>query len=184
MSVTLRPLHERMFAFRAAAFTVATSALLLACDSPSSPRGGPAVEASAAPKPSPDFVPRPAGAPLQSFVQAELQRARAEGRRVLVYVGATWCEPCRRFHEAVQSGELNLELSGLRFLEFDRDRDGADLDAAGYASRMIPLFVLPNADGTGSPLRIEGSIKGPEAVRKNLMPRLREMLAQAPAAER
>ncbi len=180
----LRPIHERMLAFRTAALAVAASALFLACDSPSSSRGGPAVEASAAPKPNPDFVPRPTGAPLQSFVQTELVRARAEGRRVLVYVGATWCEPCQRFHAAVQSGELNAELSGLRFLEFDRDRDGADLDAAGYASRMIPLFVLPNADGTGSPLRIEGSIKGPEAVRKNLIPRLRQMLEQAPSAER
>jgi thiol:disulfide interchange protein len=184
VSVTLRPIRERGLAFRTAALTLAASSLLLACDSPSSSRGGPAVEASAAPKKDPEFVARPAGAPLQSFVQAELQRARAEGRRVLVYVGATWCEPCQRFHEAVQNGELNAELSGLRFLEFDRDRDGAELDAAGYGSRMIPLFVLPNADGTGSPLRIEGSIKGSEAVRKNLMPRLREMLAQAPAAER
>lgn len=179
MSVTLRKLPERTLAF-----TVAACALLLACDSPSTSRSGPAVEASAAPKAIPDFVQRPAGAPLKSFVHAEVQRGRAEQRRVLVYVGATWCEPCQRFHAAVQSGELNAELAGLRFLEFDRDRDGTELGEAGYGSRMIPLFVVPSADGSGSPLRIEGSVKGPEAVRKNLMPRLREMLERAPVAER
>jgi hypothetical protein len=35
---------------------------------------------------------------------------------------------------------------------------------------------LPKPDGTASDHRIEGSIKGPDSVRLNLMPRLRAFL--------
>ena len=94
-------------------------------------------------------------------------------------VGASWCEPCRRFHEAVTRGELDATFPTLRLLEFDLDRDQARLQAAGYGSRMIPLFEVPGPDGRASGRRIEGSIKGPGAVAE-IVPRLRRILAKAP----
>jgi hypothetical protein len=93
-----------------------------------------------------------------------------------VYVGATWCEPCRRFHDALRAGELDGQLSGVRFLEYDSDVDRAALSGAGYVSKLIPLFNVPKPDGTASERRIEGSIKGPTAVRDNLLPRLKALL--------
>ena len=45
--------------------------------------------------------------PLEQFVQQHVEEADASGKRVLVYVGATWCEPCKRFHKALASGELD-----------------------------------------------------------------------------
>ncbi|MCA9700862.1 MAG: thioredoxin, partial [Myxococcales bacterium] len=56
----------------------------------------------------------------------------------------------------------------------DRDR----LAAAGYESKLIPLFVVPDADGRAGPRRTEGGIKGPNAV-QNLTPRLQALLQAA-----
>lgn len=113
---------------------------------------------------------------MQPFVSQQLQRATASGERVLVYVGATWCEPCQRFHHAVEQGELDGLLGATRLLEFDADRDGEALRNAGYVSRLIPLIAVPNLDGRASGRQLSGSIKGPNAVEKDLVPRLTALL--------
>src|SRR5687767_9361720 len=64
--------------------------------------------------------------PLEQFVQQHVEEADAQGMRVLVYVGATWCEPCQVFHKALASGELDEVLAGTKFVEFDADRDRAE----------------------------------------------------------
>jgi thiol-disulfide isomerase/thioredoxin len=123
------------------------------------------------------------GDEVRALVRAEMDRAKRDGRDLVVYVGAPWCEPCKRFHDAVNAGELDATFPGLRLLEFDQDRDEARLAAAGYASRMIPLFVVPARDGEGSELRFAGSVKGERAV-EVIVPRLQTLLAQARAAAR
>ena len=65
------------------------------------------------------------------------------------------------------------------FVEFDLDQDRDALASAGYASRMIPLFALPDAAGRGTEQRISGSIKGPGAT-ANILPRLDKLLAGEP----
>ena len=117
------------------------------------------------------------GGEVAPTVKRELERARADGRRLLVYVGASWCEPCRYFHDAAAAGQLDALFPGLRLVEFDLDRDKDALEKAGYASKMIPLFALPQDDGTGSGQQIEGSIKGPGAVAQ-IQPRLSALLAK------
>ena len=112
---------------------------------------------------------------VAELVRAELARAKNEGRDSVVYVGAKWCDPCNTFHDAAEAGELDAEFPRLRMLVFDIDRDSERLEAAGYGSRMIPLFVRPEADGRGSAVRIEGSIKGPGATRE-IAPRLAGIL--------
>jgi thiol-disulfide isomerase/thioredoxin len=115
---------------------------------------------------------------VDAVVREALTAATAEERRVVVYVGAVWCEPCQAFHQAVERGELDAALAGVRFIEFDSDHDGPRLQAAGYGGRYIPRFVLPQADGRGSEQRMEGGIKGDGAV-ANLMERLQPLLAPA-----
>lgn len=123
----------------------------------------------------PGFVPAGPGE-ADAVVRDALTAAAAEQRRLVVYVGATWCEPCQAFHHAVERGELDEALVGVRFLEFDSDRDGGRLEAAGYGGRLIPRFVVPQADGRGSADRIEGGIKGDGAV-AHIMRRLGPLLA-------
>src|SRR4051812_5995055 len=119
-------------------------------------------------------------APLEQFVQQNVEEADASGMRVLVYVGATWCEPCQRFHKSLESGELDEALAGTKFIEFDADRDGSELRAAGYTPKYIPSFAVPDQSGHASGRAIEGSIKGDGAVRQNLVPRLLALLDGKP----
>jgi hypothetical protein len=171
-----------MLPMKLPAIAAATLALTVAvgCKSGDSPRAStsPVLPAKAALRNRPVFVHGPSGGtPVAPFIASELAKGRNGHYGVVVYVGATWCEPCQGFHKAVAAGDFDEMLAGVHMLEFDLDEDREPLAAAGYASQLIPLFALPKLDGTASDHRIEGSIKGEDAVRQNLMPRLRAFLA-------
>ena len=117
--------------------------------------------------------------PVAPYIADEVARAKRDGARVIVYEGATWCEPCVRFHRAAEAGELDAEFARVRFLVFDADRDGEALDLAGYKSDYIPLFAIPRADGTARGPAIQGGTKGDRAVRE-IAPRLRALLDASP----
>lgn len=135
---------------------------------PEKPAPGPAE------KPKPEFVKAGSG-DAAGAVKAAITAAGAE-RKVLVYVGAEWCEPCTRFHEAVEAGQLDDALLGVQFVEFDSDHDRDRLEAGGYDGELIPRFVVPVDDGTPSDQRIEGGIKGEGAV-EHIMARLAPLVA-------
>ena len=137
--------------------------VLLACGSPPPPV-----------KKKLEWVNAPAG-DVARIVKSETARAAAAGRQVLVYVGATWCEPCRRFHDAVQAGLLDEQFGSLRLVEFDLDKDAPRLAEAGYAPKLIPLLALPDSEGRASGRQTEGSVKGNGAV-ADLVPRLTALL--------
>jgi thiol-disulfide isomerase/thioredoxin len=81
-------------------------------------------------------------------IRTERLRAKAEGRVLVVYVGASWCGPCRRLHAALDSGALGVTLSNTKVLAFDADRDRDRLLAAGYSFQYLPFVALPASDGT------------------------------------
>jgi len=114
---------------------------------------------------------------VDGLVRDALGQARAQKRTLIVYVGASWCEPCQRFHHAAESGALDDAFPGLTMLEFDLDRDAERLAQAGYVSKYIPLFALPTPDGRASGKQVEGGIKGEGAV-AYMTPRLKDLLAQ------
>jgi hypothetical protein len=114
---------------------------------------------------------------VATLVRAEALRTKGEQRDLLVYVGATWCEPCQRFHHAAESGDLDSTFPSLTLLEFDSDRDAERLVSAGYTSRLIPLFAVPGPDGRASGKQIEGGIKGDGAV-GYITPRLQGLLTR------
>lgn len=156
-----------------------------------SPAPSPAPSATATASPHvPDGVPgplvlarglrvthAPAGDDAAAVIKGERQRAAANGRELVVYVGAKWCEPCQRFHAAAERGELDADFPNLTLLEFDLDVDRERLVTAGYHSELIPLFVLPDENGRATTKRLEGSVKGDRAV-SNIAPRLRAILAR------
>ncbi len=145
---------------------IAAAALAAACGrdaSPPAPTGPVRLEAAGEGEVAP-------------LVIAALAAADRQHRRLLVYVGAAWCEPCVAFHQAAARGELDATLPGLTVLEFDLDLDEERLRAAGYASSMIPLFVVPGADGRASERGISGAKTGDDYV-ADLTPRLQQLLA-------
>ena len=164
----------------ALAFSVATALNAVACSNERTPAPEAKPEPAAASKGRVEWVRATAGEDVASAVRRELERARKDGRDLLVYVGATWCEPCQRFHHAAEKGELDDVFPRLRILEFDLEQDAERLAVAGYSSRLIPLFVAPNDDGTASARRIEGSVKGEAAVME-IATRLRRILPRASA---
>ncbi len=151
---------------------LATASLVAACNKEESPSARPDKAAV-----TPVEIVKATGEDVAETVRREVVRARADKREVIVYVGATWCEPCQYFHNAAAAGELDAAFPGLRVVEFDLDRDREALARTGYASKMIPLFALPREDGSGSGEQIEGSIKGPGAV-PQITPRLTALLSK------
>jgi thiol-disulfide isomerase/thioredoxin len=111
--------------------------------------------------------------PVAPFVAEQL--AAPGNTPTIVYVGASWCEPCRRFHQALQDGEYDAAFPNVRFIEYDHDVAGRALADDGYSSKLLPLFAVPQPDGRCSTRSIEGSVKGPSAV-ENLRGRLRTLL--------
>jgi len=168
---------------------LASAALLAGCPAAPAEQDRRPAEAAAEPaaEPEPDsnsshsgprFILAAETGEVASLVVDARTSARAEGRELLVYVGASWCEPCTYFHAAAEDGSLDEVFPKLQLLEFDLDRDRERLIAAGYESRLIPLFAVPGPDGRAGPRRTEGGVKGPEAV-ANLTPRLQALLQAA-----
>ena len=122
-----------------------------------------------------ELVDAPPTKDVATLVAAERARALADGKQLLVYVGGTWCEPCKRFHDAAASGRLDDVFGQLRLLVFDADRDEQALVTAGYRFTMIPMFAVPALDGRSTGRRIEGSVKGEGAV-DQITPRLRTLV--------
>jgi thiol-disulfide isomerase/thioredoxin len=121
------------------------------------------------------IVHAPSGSDAAKVVRDERERAKSDGRDLVVYVGARWCEPCKYFHKAAEAGELDGSFPDLTLLEFDLDDDRDRLTAAGYVSQFIPLFAMPAADGRMSDKKFEGAVKGKFAV-ANITPRLQSLL--------
>jgi thiol-disulfide isomerase/thioredoxin len=101
---------------------------------------------------------------VRDWVRSEAAAATARGGKPLIYVGAEWCEPCKRFKAAAARGELDGDLPGLTLLELDADRDEAALVEMGCKTRMIPLLAVPDGEGRCTSRRMEGAIKGEGAV--------------------
>lgn len=121
-----------------------------------------------------ELIEAPATADIAAYLAPLVVRADGDHKKLVVYVGASWCEPCRYFHDAAVTNQLDDQFGDLRIVAFDFDRDEAALDAAGYRSSMLPLFALPNADGRASGKQFAGSIKGSGAVAQ-IAPSLRAL---------
>ena len=130
----------------------------------------------------PDIVVAGPG-PVDAVVRGALAQAHHEGRRLVVYVSAVWCEPCERFQASLRAGELDAYFPDLRFFKFDHDQDGPRLEAAGYAGNYLPRFVVPAQDGTATAQRMEGGTKANDTVFTSIGPRLQRMLS-TPAGSR
>lgn len=106
------------------------------------------------------------GDTLSTIRTARLQ-AKADGRVLVVYVSATWCEPCRRMKEEIHAGRLDDALGKTTLLAFDADRDADRLASAGYTFSFIPFVALPGADGHPAD-SLEAKGKGSNAWRELL----------------
>jgi hypothetical protein len=133
----------------------------------------------AARRPGPQLVTASAGA-VDDLVRQAQHDAVRDGRQLVVYISATWCQPCERFQKALRAGELDATFPWLRLLKFDQDQDAARLRTAGYDGAFIPRFVLPGPDGRGTARFIEGGTKAEDTVATSIGPRLQQLLNGGP----
>ena len=82
-----------------------------------------------------------------SLIRTKRLEAKAEGRVLVVYVGATWCDPCKKMKAEMEAGRLDARLGKTTFLAFDADKDQDRLASVGYTFKFIPYVALPGADG-------------------------------------
>lgn len=82
-----------------------------------------------------------------SLIRTERLRAKADGRVLVVYVSATWCEPCKKLKEEIEAGRLDERLGKTNLLAFDADKDLDRLGSAGYTFKFVPYVALPGPDG-------------------------------------
>lgn len=102
-----------------------------------------------------------------STIRTERLKAKADGRVLVVFVSASWCEPCKRMKEEIHAGRLDAQLGKTTLLAFDADKDGDRLGSAGYKYSFIPFVALPGADG--HPVEsVEAKGKGSNAWRELL----------------
>jgi thiol-disulfide isomerase/thioredoxin len=130
-------------------------------------------------RPGPELVDAGGGA-VDELVRRAQHDAVRDGRQLVVYVSATWCQPCERFQKALRAGELNPYFPSLRLLKFDQDQDVGRLRVAGYDGQYIPRFVVPGPDGRGTARRIEGGTKAEDTVATSIGPRLQQLLNGGP----
>lgn len=114
---------------------------------------------------------------IEKLVLEKVAESKAAQRTLVVYAGAKWCEPCRRFHEAADRGELNAQFGDVDFLAFDVDIDNERLAYGNYDTAMIPMLALPGPDGKASTKIMSGSVKGDGAVQE-MTPRLKALLGR------
>jgi thiol-disulfide isomerase/thioredoxin len=133
----------------------------------SSPATTGAAEASAAAGGHVKVVEATQDSDALSLIRTRRLEAKAESRVLVVYVGATWCEPCKKFKAEVQSGRLDDRLGKVTLLAFDADKDGDRLGASGYTYKFVPFVALPAADGRPADTQ-EATGKGGQAWRELL----------------
>lgn len=122
-----------------------------------------------------ELIDAPPTSDVAAYLAPLVARAQLDHKKLVVYVGATWCEPCQHFHDAAAANQLDDQFGDLRIVVFDADRDEPALVAAGYRSSMLPLFALPATDGRANGKQFEGSIKGTGAVAQ-IAPNLRQLV--------
>ncbi|MFO0614501.1 MAG: thioredoxin family protein [Polyangiaceae bacterium] len=149
-----------------ASLSLVSAACALGCSSydaapeaTSAPSATAGSTAAAAPR-KVEWVHVPAGADPHAYVKDELARAKADQKKLVLYVGAKWCEPCNNFHEATDRGELDEAFPDLRLVAFDHDDEASAISALGCDSNYIPMFSVPDEEGRCTRRQIQGGIKG------------------------
>lgn len=118
--------------------------------------------------------------PLAARLEAAIAARDPATLVPVVYIGATWCGPCKAIKRYKDDPRMQAAFAGALVLELDSDEwPGADLHALGLASDSVPVFFAVDAHGKGTGPRITGAAWG-EDVPENMAPPLQRFVASLP----
>lgn len=108
---------------------------------------------------------------LDGLIQKELEA----NRKPVLYFGAEWCGPCRRFRACLSDPLMREALDGTTFIMIDMDADSEEERiSAGYNVHAIPAFIRINKDG--SVIKHITSAEWDEDVPQEIAPVIKEFL--------
>ena len=138
---------------------LAAAALLAAC-SKTEPTPPPA--AAAAPAPAEQVAWRKVAA--EADVDAAFAEARAAGKPLMLYWGASWCPPCNQLLATVfQRQDFIARTRAFVPVYVDGDQPGAQKIGQRFGVRAYPTLVLLDADGTER-TRLPGEVEAEQVV--------------------
>lgn len=117
------------------------------------------------------------GGSLASSVKAEVAKAQAAGKKPIVYIGATWCPPCKAIKKYKTDPQMAAAFAGTYIIELDVDDwAAADLTGLGYKAGSIPVFIAVGPDGKATGPNINGGAWG-DNIPANMAPPLTKFFA-------
>ena len=92
---------------------------------------------------------KPTSGDLETVLQAEVAKAKAQGLKPHVELWAAWCEPCVAIKKNLDDPRMKTAFKGTYIVQLDVDAWGKKLPAAGFPSGSIPVFFA--IDDAGKP---------------------------------
>jgi thiol-disulfide isomerase/thioredoxin len=121
---------------------------------------------------------KPGNGALPSLIAAEVQKARAQNLKPVVYVSATWCGPCNALKHSLDDPQMVDAFRGAYVIKLDLDAWEAPLKAAGYQVDSVPVFFQLDAAGRPTGKNLTGAA-WQDDVPANMAPPIKAFLAQA-----
>lgn len=117
------------------------------------------------------------GEALQSRLKAEVGKAAERRQKPILYIGATWCEPCAALKKYKSDPRMAEAFEGTYVIELDLDDWKLDeLKALGLRAGVVPVFHALGADGRASGKTIDGGAWG-DNIPENMAPPLKRFFS-------
>ena len=117
------------------------------------------------------------GGSLAASVKTEVAKAQAAGKKPVVYIGASWCPPCKAIKKYKSDPQMVTAFAGTHVIELDVDDWSApDLDALDYKAKSVPVFIAVDKDAKAKGPTIDGGAWG-DNIPANMAPPLTKFFA-------
>jgi thiol:disulfide interchange protein len=98
---------------------------------------------------------------LVTLLAEHARHAAEQGLRPVLYVGASWCQPCKLLLQHRDDPRVVNALRGTYTVEVDFDDwTVAELGASGYDVQAVPVLLAIGPDGKAAGPRLDGAAWG------------------------
>jgi tetratricopeptide (TPR) repeat protein len=98
-------------------------------------------------------------------LRAEVARASAQGKQIVVKVSTAWCSACRELDQVLARPNVKRALAGYVRLAYDAEVGEGEDVAKRYNAVTFPTLLVLGGDGLEID-RVSGSMKPPELLRR------------------